>query len=204
MIKAFIDWYLTALADGGYLLVALLMAVESSVVPLPSELVIPPAAHLAVTTGRLSLTGIVAAAAVGSWVGASLMYLLARWLGRPLVQRFGPYVFISETKLAAAERWAASFGTAGVFAARLLPVIRHLIGLPAGLVKMSYLRYSVATLIGSALWSAVLVAVGLAAGSDERLLAGDLHRVTLWLVGGLAVLGSLYWFFVHRPMQAKR
>jgi membrane protein DedA with SNARE-associated domain len=113
-------------------------------------------------------------------------------------------VFISETKLAAAERWAASFGTAGVFAARLLPVIRHLIGLPAGLVKMSYLRYSVATVIGSALWSAVLVAVGLAAGSDERLLAGDLHRVTLWLVGGLAVLGSLYWFFVHRPMQAKR
>jgi membrane protein DedA with SNARE-associated domain len=157
-----------------------------------------------VTTGHLSLTGIVAAAAVGSWVGASLMYLLARGLGRPLVQRFGPYLFISATKLAAAERWAASFGTAGVFAARLLPVIRHLIGLPAGLVKMSYLRYSVATLIGSALWSAVLVAVGLAAGSDERLLAGDLHRVTLWLVGGLAVLGSLYWFFVHRPMQAKR
>ena len=204
MLKAFIDWYLAALADGGYFLVALLMAVESSVVPLPSELVIPPAAHLAVSTGRLSLTGIVIAAAIGSWVGASLMYAVARFLGRPLVQRFGRYVLISEEKLAAAERWAAAFGTAGVFAARLLPVIRHLIGLPAGLVQMSYLRYSVATLIGSALWSVVLVVVGLAAGADERLLAGDLHRVTLWLVGGLAVLGTLYWFFVHRPMRAKR
>ncbi len=204
MLKAFIDWYLAALADGGYFLVGLLMAVESSVVPLPSELVVPPAAHLAVTTGRLSLTGIVIAAAIGSWVGASVMYALARFLGRPLVQRFGPYVMISADKLAAAERWAAGFGTAGVFAARLLPVIRHLIGLPAGLVQMSYLRYSVATLIGSALWSAVLVVVGLAAGTDERLLAGDLHRVTLWLAGGLAVLGTLYWFFVHRPMQAKR
>jgi uncharacterized membrane protein YdjX (TVP38/TMEM64 family) len=203
LIKAFIDWYLAALADGGYALVALLMAVESSVVPLPSELIIPPAVLLAVTTGRFSLTGIVVAAALGSWCGASVMYGIARFLGRPVVERFGRFILIPAEKLAAAERWAAAFGSYGVFAARLLPVIRHLIGLPAGLVRMSFLRYSIATLIGSALWSVVLVAVGIAAGQDQALLAGDLHRITLWIVGVLLVLGLLYGIFVHRLMRKR-
>jgi uncharacterized membrane protein YdjX (TVP38/TMEM64 family) len=201
VIKAFIDWYLSALADGGYTVVALLMAIESSVVPLPSELIIPPAAHLAVTTGQLSLAGIVAAATVGSWLGASVMYAIARHLGRPVVERFGRYVLISPETLARAERWAASFGPYGVFVARLLPVIRHLIGLPAGLVRMSFLRYSLATLVGSAIWSTVLVVVGVAAGQDSALLAGDLHRVTIWILGLLIVLAMLYWAFVHRRMQ---
>src|SRR5260221_12114295 len=91
VLTGFIACYLGALEAGGYWLVALLMALESSVVPLPSEVVIPPAAHLAVTTGRMSLTGIVIAAAIGSWLGASAMYWLARLLGRPLLIRFGRY-----------------------------------------------------------------------------------------------------------------
>src|SRR5260221_10442998 len=91
VLNGFIAWYLGALDAGGYWLVAALMALESSVVPLPSEVVIPPAAHLAVTSGRMSLTGIVAAGAIGSWVGASAMYWLARLLGRPLLIRFGRY-----------------------------------------------------------------------------------------------------------------
>ncbi|MCX7058499.1 MAG: hypothetical protein NTZ79_15310 [Proteobacteria bacterium] len=81
MLKMFIDWYLGALDAGGYWLVGLLMAVESSIVPLPSELIVPPAAHLAVTTGRMTLTGIVVAGTLGSWIGASVMYWLARLLG---------------------------------------------------------------------------------------------------------------------------
>ncbi len=201
MIQQFIDWYLGALDSGGYALVALLMAVESSVVPLPSELVIPPAAHLAVTTGRMSLPGLVAAGALGSWAGASLMYALARLLGRPLLLRYGRYLLVPPAKLEAAERWSANFGPYGVFASRLLPVIRHLIGIPAGLVRLPYGRYSLATLSGSALWSAVLCWVGVAAGADQALLRGDLHRVSLWLAGAVAVLGGLYWLFVHRHMR---
>ena len=203
MITAFINWYLSALTHGGYGLVVLLMAVESSVVPLPSELVIPPAAHLAATTGQFSYAGIILAGTLGSWIGASVMYAVARYLGRPIIERFGRYVFISAEKLAGAERWATHFGSYGVFAARLLPVIRHLIGLPAGLVRLSYLRYSVATVVGSAIWSTVLVLVGVAAGEDAALLAGDLHHVTLWMAGALLVLGLLYWVFVYRPMRAR-
>jgi membrane protein DedA with SNARE-associated domain len=201
VLKSLIDWYLGALDAGGYGLVALLMAVESSIVPLPSELVIPPAAHLAATTGRMSLVGIVIAGTLGSWVGASLMYWAARLLGRPLLARFGGYVLITADKIDKAERWAVSFGPYGVFAARLLPVIRHLIGIPAGVVRMHYGWYSLVTLAGAAIWSSVLCWVGVAAGADHALLAGDMQRISLWLAASVAVLGALYWAFVHRHMR---
>ena len=201
MLHSILDWYLGALDGGGYGLIAVLMAVESSIVPLPSEMIIPPAALLAASTGRLSLVGIVIAGAIGSWVGASVMYVLARTLGRPLVVRYGRYVLLPPEKLEAAERWSAQFGMAGIFAARLLPVIRHLIGVPAGLVRLNFAWYSAATLAGAAIWTAVLCGVGVAAGTDRALLAGDLHRVTLWIVGGLVVLGLLYWTLVHRVMR---
>jgi len=204
VLTDFIHWYLGALEAGGYWLVALLMAIESSFVPLPSELVIPPAAHLAVTTGRMSLGGIVLAGAIGSWIGASLMYLAARALGRPLLARYGRYVLVGPDKLAAAEAWAAEFGAFGAFAARFLPVIRHLIGLPAGIVRLRYLHFSAATLAGSAIWTAVLCWVGVKAGEDAALLAGDVHRLTLWFAGGALVLGVLYWLFVHRYMHRAR
>lgn len=204
MFHDFVVWYLGALESGGYLLVAFLMALESSVIPLPSEVVIPPAAHLAVTKGTMTLPGIVFAGTLGSWVGASIMYWAARLLGRPLVMRFGRWFLVTPDKLVRAEAWSDRFGTYGVFASRLLPVIRHLIGLPAGIVRLHYGWYSLATLAGSAIWSAVLCWIGVKAGQDAALMQGDLHRITLWLAGALAVLGLLYWALVHRYMQRPR
>src|SRR5262245_19795052 len=95
LFKPIIDWYLGPLSAGGYPVIVLLMAIESSFLPLPSELVIPPAAHLA-HTGKipLSLTGVVIAGTIGSWLGATVMYWGARWAGRPLVLRYGRYVMI--------------------------------------------------------------------------------------------------------------
>src|SRR5689334_19093112 len=123
MFKPLINWYLATLAKGGYLLIALLMAIESSVVPLPSEVIIPPAAHLS-HTGQisLSLTGIIIAGAVGSWLGATAMYWASRLAGRPLVMRYGRYFMISEAKIAGAELWADHYGSMGIFISRLLPV----------------------------------------------------------------------------------
>jgi membrane protein DedA with SNARE-associated domain len=201
MIHDFLDWYMGALESGGYALVAALMALESSLVPLPSEVVIPPAAHLAYTRGGMTLTGIVIAGTLGSWIGASVMYWGARLLGRPLLMRYGRYVLISPEKIVAAEAWSDRFGAPGVFVSRLLPVIRHLIGLPAGIVRMHYGWYSVATLVGSAIWSTVLCWVGVTAGQDEALMEGSLSRISLWLAGGGAVLLALYYVFVHRHMR---
>ncbi len=202
MLKALIDWYMAALSTWGYPLIGLLMAMESSVIPLPSEVVIPPAAHLAYQQKTMSLAGIVAAGTIGSWIGASVMYWAARWAGRPLLLRYGRYVLIPPEKVHGAERWARQFGSMGVFVARLLPVVRHLIGLPAGVVRMDYAKYSLYTVLGSCLWCAVLCWVGIVAGQDQQLMAGQLHRVSLWLGGAVLVLGGMYYFLVHRYMKA--
>ena len=201
LVKSFLDWYLGALDAGGYPLIAFLMALESSIVPLPSEVVIPPAAYVAHTRGTMSLGGIVVAGTLGSWIGATAMYWGARLLGRPLLMRFGRYVLITPQKIEQAEAWSERFGSVGIFISRLLPVIRHLIGIPAGIVRMDYLSFSVATLLGSALWCAVLVWVGVTAGQDQELLAGSLHRISIWVGGLVLFLGAIYYFFVHRYMR---
>ena len=138
LIHQLSQWYLSQLATGGYWLIAALMALESTVFPVPSEIIIPPAAYLAHTTGQVSLPGIVLAGTAGSWAGACAMYLLARALGRPLVLRLAPYVALTLAKVELAERWANRYGWAGVFFSRLLPVIRHLIGIPAGIVRLNF------------------------------------------------------------------
>ena len=205
LLNDLIEWYRVTLETGGYPLIALLMAIESSIVPLPSEVVIPPAAHFARAGNyeTLSLWGIVVAGTLGSWVGATVMYWASRGLGRPLVMRYGKYVFISPQKVESAERWAQQFGSLGVFIARLLPVVRHLIGIPMGIVRMDFLRYSIYTLIGSALWCSVLCYIGLKAGEDPALLAGDAKRWGLWLGGMACALGLMYYFGVHRYLRAK-
>jgi membrane protein DedA with SNARE-associated domain len=200
-LKELIDWYQTGLDSNGYWFIALLMAMESTIVPIPSELVIPFAAQRAHLTGHLSLWGIALAGAVGSVIGASIMYWVARWAGRPLVLRYGKYFLVPEEKLHAAERWCARFGSFGVFVARLLPVVRHLIGLPMGIVKMDFQLYTIFTLLGSAIWCSVLTFVGVVAGKDEALMRGDLRQIMVWLLAFIFVIGGLYFFFVHRHMK---
>jgi membrane protein DedA with SNARE-associated domain len=201
MLASLIQWYLEALDQGGYWLIGLLMAMESSILPVPSEFVIPPAAYLSHSKGTFTLTGIVIAGTVGSWVGASVMYWASYLIGRPLLMKYGRYVMITPEKIQQAEAWSSHYGMVGVFISRLLPVIRHLIGIPAGVVRMHFGWYSLATIIGSGIWCAVLCWVGVTAGQDEQLMQGNLHRITLWVGGLLVFLGSLYYFFVHRQMR---
>src|ERR1700744_2905987 len=116
MFKSLLDWYTSALQTGGLPLVGLMMAMESTIVPLPSEVIIPPAAHLAYThaNGNLSIAGIILVGTFASGIA-----------GRPLVLRYGRYAMISPEKVEGAERWATHFGSMGVFISRLLPVVRH-------------------------------------------------------------------------------
>ena len=146
-----------------------------------------------------ALWGIVLAGTIGSWVGATIMYWASRVAGRPLVMRYGKYLFISPEKVEGAERWAAHYGAMGIFISRLLPVVRHLIGIPAGIVRMDYKIFSLYTLVGSAAWCAVLCWLGVKVGGDIS--KGEMHKVTYWLIGFLAIVGAIYYFFVHRHMR---
>jgi membrane protein DedA with SNARE-associated domain len=198
LLHQFSDWYLSTLAQGGYGLIAGLMALESTFVPIPSEVIIPPAAYLAHTQGQFSFLGVVLAGTAGSWVGASVMYWGARLLGRPLIVRFGRYVGLSQAKIELAERWCAHYGPPGVFLSRLLPVIRHLIGIPTGILQMDFRRYALATLAGSLLWCGVLAWLGRTVGQHPELLAGSLHRFVALVVVVAGALGALYYVFVQR------
>jgi membrane protein DedA with SNARE-associated domain len=205
LFQPLLDWYQTALETGGYYVVGLLMTAESSVLPLPSESIIPLAAswsHSHPEKYHMSIPGIVIAGAFGSWLGATMVYWLARKAGRPLLMRYGRCLLITPEKIEKGERWSAHYGAAGVFIARLLPGARQLVGIPAGIARMDYKLFSCFTLLGSAIWCSVLCYVGIKAGQDEKLMHGDLQRIALWLGAAMLVLGGLYYFFVHRHLAA--
>ncbi len=198
LLHQFSDWYLATLSQGGYWLIAGLMALESTLVPIPSEVIIPPAAYLAHTQGQFSFVGVVLAGAAGSWLGAAAMYWAARILGHPAIVRFGRYVGLGPSKLELAEGWCTRYGPPGVFFSRLLPVIRHLIGIPTGILRMDFRWYALATLVGSLLWCSVLAWLGTAVGQHPELLAGSLHRFFALVLVVAAVLAALYAVFVRR------
>jgi len=200
LFQSVLDWYQHALETGGAWVVGLLMTAESSVLPLPSESIIPLAASWS-HSGRIqvSLPAIVVAGAVGSWLGATMVYWLARLAGRPLLLKYGRFLLLTPEKIQKAENWSTHYGAAGVFIARLLPGARQLVGVPAGIARMDYWKFSVFTLLGSAIWCAVLCWLGVKVGGQVT--KGEMHQVVLSLVLFLAAAGALYYFFVHRHMK---
>jgi membrane protein DedA with SNARE-associated domain len=195
--KLFATWLALTL-KWGYGGIFVLMAIESTVFPLPSEVVIPPAAYWA-RQGHLNFWAVVLTGTFGSWAGAAISYLVARRLGRPLILKYGKYFFVPEKKWLLAEEWINRYSVAGIFFARLLPVVRHLVSLPAGAARMPFARFSLTTLLGSFLWCTVLAWFGAQVLGDEPRLLQDpeaLSRVLrdklLWFVAAAAVLFVLY------------
>jgi membrane protein DedA with SNARE-associated domain len=182
----------------GYAGVFVMMAIESTVFPLPSEVVIPPAAYWA-AQGHMSFWGVVAAATLGSWGGSALSYWVARSVGRPLILRYGKYVLVPEKKWLLAERWIEHYSMMGIFFARLLPVVRHLVSLPAGAARMPFGRFTAMTLAGSLLWSTVLAWFGLKVLGDQPQLLKDPNQLVQvlkhklsWFVAAILVMVLLY------------
>jgi membrane protein DedA with SNARE-associated domain len=151
-------WFLWV-KDWEYLGVFLLMAMESSIIPVPSEIVMPPAAYWA-AQGKMSMAGVILAGTAGSYFGSAVSYWVSKWVGLPAVNRFGKYVLVGPDKVKMAHDWVIQFGTPGIFFARLLPVVRHLISIPAGIVSMPFGKFSAATVVGAGLWCAVLAKFG--------------------------------------------
>jgi membrane protein DedA with SNARE-associated domain len=194
LLEVWFGWVL----HGGYLGIIVLMAMESSIFPVPSEIVIPPAAFLA-ARGDLSFAGVILAGTFGSYLGAAITYWVSRVVGRPVIQRFGKFFFVTSDKLDRAEIWLERYEAGGVFFARLLPVIRHLISIPAGVVRMNFGIFSVVTIIGSALWCAVLAYLGDKAYRAQPDLISNpegllqlIKSQSLWIVLLVAVLAVLY------------
>ena len=164
----FLVFCMDCIQQWGYWGVVILMAMESSIIPVPSEIVVPPAAIAATFPGAtMSFWGVVIAGTVGSYLGSCVMYFMALWLGRPFMFRFGKYFLMPPHKIEKAEVFMNKYSTAGIFFARFLPVIRHLISIPAGLVKMNFTMFSLATITGSAIWCWVLAWFGDKVGREH-------------------------------------
>jgi len=139
----------------------------------PSEVVIPPAAILAASSGKMSLLGVILAGTFGSWLGSAITYFVSRTVGRPVVERWGKFFFIPPDKLARAERFMHRYEAGGIFFARLLPVLRHLISIPAGIIRMGFGKFSALTVIGAGIWCTVLAWLGGRVGDKLRLEGKD-------------------------------
>jgi membrane protein DedA with SNARE-associated domain len=185
-----------------------MMLFESTAVPIPAEVVIPPAAYWS-AQGRFNIWLIVVAATAGSWVGSALSYWIAYKLGRPLVQRYGKYVLLKPAKVEKADIWFEAYGAGGIFVARLLPGIRHLISIPAGLFKMNFKSFSAMTVLGAGLFNGALAWFGIRVLGDQPALMKDpgamievLKTKSHYLIGFAVVVGALYWVMVWMQRRA--
>lgn len=198
MLHSLFVWWFQLSREWGYLGVFLLMAVESTVFPIPSEVVVPPAAYWA-HQGEMSFWGVVFASTFGSYAGSALSYVVARSVGRPLILKYGKYFLVPEKKWLLAEQWIQHYSAAGIFYARLLPVVRHLISLPAGAARIPFRTFSIMTISGSFVWSVVLAWFGGQVLADQPNLLQDpdalIHVLKAklgWFVGAALVLFGLY------------
>jgi len=179
------------IAKTGYGGVVVLMAIESACIPLPSELIMPFAGYL-VFTGTMKLLWVATAGALGCNLGSLVAYEIGCYGGRPLVERYGRWVLLGRRELDAADRFFARWGYLAVFVARLMPVIRTFIALPAGIARMPRLRFHVYTFLGSWPWCLGLSWLGMKLGENWRQLGKYFHRFDAVILLSLAI--GVFWF----------
>ena len=177
--------------DWGYLGIFIMMAIESSFIPFPSEVVLIPAGYLA-SKDEMSITYIMMSAVSGSLVGAFVNYYLAFTLGRKFLLRYGKYFFISHEALDKMERYFKKHGHISTFSGRLVPGIRQLISIPAGLAKMNLLEFTLFTTLGAGIWALILTLLGYYIGENEALIKEYLKQITIAVVALLLVIGVIY------------
>jgi membrane protein DedA with SNARE-associated domain len=179
----------------GYLGIVLAMTIESACIPLPSEIIMPFSGFLA-SQGRFSLWGVSVAGAVGCSIGSVLAYGLGAWGGRPLVIKYGRYFLFHQKDLERADRFFARHGDKATFVARLLPIIRTFISLPAGISRMDFGKFLFYSFAGSLPWCFLLAWIGLKLGERWKEVEVVFHRLD-FLIGGIIVAAILWFVWAH-------
>jgi len=198
IIEILAVWITSVISAMGYGGVMLLMAIESACIPLPSEIIMPFAGYL-VYTGRFSLLWVATWGAIGCNVGSAVAYEIGYYGGRPLALRYGHYIFVTQHELNTADRFFARWGSPAVLIARLLPVIRTFIALPAGIARMPRLKFHVYTFIGSWPWCFALAYIGMRLGEQWN----KDPRIKIWfhrmdgVILAVLIAGIAYFVWSH-------
>ena len=200
MLSGIISWIVATIGKLGYTGIVALMFLESSFFPFPSEVVVPPAGYLA-SQGQMHLGLVILAGIVGSILGAVFNYWISLTFGRPFFKKFGKYFFVSEKALDKADEFFAKHGHISTFIGRLLPGIRQLISLPAGLARMNIPLFLFFTTLGSGIWVVILAVVGYWVGNNQELVAQYLHQVTLFSIAACAILAVGYVVYNRRNKE---
>ena len=197
-MHSLIQWLVETIGAMGYPGIFLLMAMESSIIPVPSELVMPPAGYLAFQ-GKMNMVIAILCGATGSLAGAYANYYASNYLGRPLILKYGKYVLIPPDKFERVERFFLKHGEISTFIGRLLPVVRHLISIPAGLAGMNHLKFSLYTLAGASFWCSILTGIGYVIGENQQLIMQYAEQALIWVVlFSIALVASYIWWHRRR------
>jgi membrane protein DedA with SNARE-associated domain len=191
MLENIISYIVETVAALGYMGIFVLMFLESSFFPFPSEVVMVPAGYLAFK-GEMDLTLVILFGILGSLGGALFNYYLAVVLGRPFLHRYGRYILISEETLTKMETFFKTHGSISTFSGRLIPGVRQYISLPAGLARMNLMKFSIYTSLGAGIWVTILALIGYFIGSNEALVKEYVTTITLLLLGSLVLLAAFY------------
>jgi membrane protein DedA with SNARE-associated domain len=181
------DWVQEVIAEGGYVVLAGIVLLENLFPPIPSELVLPLAGSR-VANGTMDYLPAVAAATVGSVLGALIIYAIARFGGRPLLLRYGRILRLDEQRLDRADAWLDRYGDRIVLFGRVIPVMRSVVSVPAGLSEMPLVRFVLLTTLGSAVWNAALIGAGWALGSRWHEVTDAIGTLTYVVVGVIVLL----------------
>lgn len=198
------EWYKQ---NTNYFTITVLMAAESSILPVPSEMVIPPAVYIAMDPkSDLSIFWIIVFGTLGAMIGASVNYIMAMWLGRIVIYKFadskvGRMLMLSSEKIQKSEKFFNDHGKTSTFIGRLIPVVRHLISIPAGLAKMNYLSFLLYTFLGAGLWNIILALLGYVAGENRDMINEYSHELSYGFLAIGAVL--LIWLLVKSFRKKK-
>ncbi|GAB6280669.1 MAG: DedA family protein [Thermovirga sp.] len=201
MLSGIVSWIVATIGKLGYTGIVALMFLESSFFPFPSEVVVPPAGYLA-SQGQMNLSLVILAGIVGSILGAVFNYLISLTFGRPFFKRFGKYFFVSEKSLDKADEFFAKHGHISTFIGRLLPGIRQLISLPAGLARMNIPLFLFFTTLGSGIWVVILAVVGYWVGNNQELVTRYMHQVTLVSIAACTILAVGYVIYNRRKRKS--
>jgi membrane protein DedA with SNARE-associated domain len=196
------NWLVESIGAMGYPGIFLLMAMESSVIPIPSEIVMPPAGYLA-QSGQMNVWLAILCGTFGSLFGAYANYFAAHYLGRPLILKYGRFVWISEEKFMRVESFFLRHGEISTFIGRLLPVVRHLISLPAGLAGMNHWKFSLYTLLGAGIWVTILTWIGYFIGQNQELILKYSHQALYGVIAASALLIAVYMKLQSRRAKQK-
>ena len=195
LLEFLASFIISVITSTGYLGIVVLMGIESACIPLPSEVIMPFSGYL-VSVGRFDLKWVAIAGAAGCNLGSLVAYYVGSWGGRPLVEKYGRYVLITRHDLEMADRFFARYGDRAVFIARLLPVIRTFIALPAGIARMNVARFHLFTFLGSLPWCFALAYIGLRLGENWPTLRDYFHQFDA-VIGIILVIGAV-WFIHNR------